>query len=102
MVPNGVKLRWAEGRPVINGWLSMACAFSAEIMAAQGYDALTIDLQHGFVGYEAATTMLQAMRASGVTPMVRVPWLDPGDIMKALDGGADFEKLVKATGARAD
>jgi 4-hydroxy-2-oxoheptanedioate aldolase len=32
--------------------------------------------------------MLQAMRASGVTPMVRVPWLDPADIMKALDAGA--------------
>lgn len=32
--------------------------------------------------------MLQAMRSSGVTPMVRVPWLDPADIMKALDAGA--------------
>ena len=32
--------------------------------------------------------MLQAMRASGVVPMVRVPWLDPGDIMKSLDAGA--------------
>ena len=30
----------------------------------------------------------QAMRASPVTPMVRVPWNAPGDIMKALDGGA--------------
>ena len=29
--------------------------------------------------------MLQAMRASGVTPMARVPWLEPGIIMKALD-----------------
>lgn len=88
MVPNGIRARWAEGKPVINGWLSMASSFAAEIMAAQGYDALTVDLQHGFVGYEAGTTMLQAMRASGVTPMVRVPWLDPGDIMKALDAGA--------------
>ena len=88
MIINGIRSKWTAGKPVINGWLSMASSFAAEIMAEQGYDSLTIDLQHGFVGYEAATSMLQAMRASGVTPMVRVPWLDPADIMKALDAGA--------------
>ncbi len=88
MIPNGIRHKWVEGKPVINGWLSIASPFVAEIMAAQGYDSVTIDLQHGFVGYEVATSMLQALRASGVTPMVRVPWLDPGDIMKALDAGA--------------
>jgi 4-hydroxy-2-oxoheptanedioate aldolase len=88
MIPNGIRKTWAAGKPVINGWLSIACPFTAEIMAAQGYDAVTIDLQHGLVGYEMATAMLQAMRASGVTPMVRAPWLDPAAIMKALDAGA--------------
>ncbi|MCD1266983.1 2,4-dihydroxyhept-2-ene-1,7-dioic acid aldolase [Shinella sumterensis] len=88
MIKNGVKQRWAEGKPVLNGWLSIANSFSAEIMAAQGYDSLTIDMQHGIVGYDGAVPMLQAMRASGVTPLVRVPWLDPADIMKALDAGA--------------
>jgi 4-hydroxy-2-oxoheptanedioate aldolase len=88
MIRNGVRQRWAEGRPVLNGWLSIANSFSAEIMAAQGYDSVTIDMQHGIVGYDGAVPMLQAMRASGVTPLVRVPWLDPADIMKALDAGA--------------
>lgn len=88
MTPNGIRRLWAEGKPVLNGWLSIANPFTAEIMAGQGYDAMTIDLQHGFVGYEAATAMLQAMKASPVTPMVRVPWLSAGDIMKALDAGA--------------
>ncbi len=32
--------------------------------------------------------MLQAVKASPVTPMARVPWLSAGDIMKALDAGA--------------
>ena len=32
--------------------------------------------------------MLQAMRASGVVPLARVPWLEPGIIMKVLDAGA--------------
>ncbi|NIY49886.1 HpcH/HpaI aldolase family protein [Cedecea colo] len=88
MKMNNLKSCWNEGRTVLNGWLSIANSFSAEIMAEQGYDSLTIDLQHGFVGYEQATQMLQAMRASGVAPMVRVPWLEPGIIMKALDAGA--------------
>jgi 4-hydroxy-2-oxoheptanedioate aldolase len=88
MNPNGIRKKWVDGKAVINGWLSTSSPFVAEIMAAQGYDSLSIDLQHGFVGYEAAGGMLQAMRASGVTPMVRVPWLDPADIMKALDAGA--------------
>jgi 4-hydroxy-2-oxoheptanedioate aldolase len=88
MIKNGIKSRWAEGKPVLNGWLSIASSFSAEIMAAQGYDSLTIDMQHGIVGYDGAVPMLQAMRASGLTPLVRVPWLDPADIMKALDAGA--------------
>ena len=88
MLPNGIRAQWSAGKPVINGWLSIACPFTAEIMAAQGYDSITIDLQHGLVGYEVATTMLQAMRASAVTPLVRVPWLDPAAIMKSLDAGA--------------
>lgn len=88
MTPNGIRQKWAEGKPVLNGWLSVANSFTAEIMSAQGYDAVTIDLQHGLVGYDTATAMLQAIRANPVTPMVRVPWLDPGDIMKALDAGA--------------
>lgn len=88
MKRNNIKSLWADGKPVLNGWLALACPFSAEIMAEQGYDSITIDLQHGLVGYEVATTMLQAMRASPVVPLVRVPWLDPGDIMKALDAGA--------------
>lgn len=88
MKQNNIKTLWDGGKAAINGWLSVACPFTAEIMAEQGYDSITIDLQHGLVGYEVATSMLQAMRASNVVPLVRVPWLDPADIMKALDAGA--------------
>ena len=88
MKPSRIKSLWAEGKPVLNGWLSIANAFSAEIMAEQGYDSITIDLQHGVVDYQAMVGMLQAMRASEVTPLVRVPWLDPAAMMRALDAGA--------------
>lgn len=88
MIENGIKAKWAAGQPTINGWLSIGNSFTAEVMAAQGYDSLTIDIQHGFLDYSDARTMLQALRASGATPLVRVPWNEPGIIMKSLDAGA--------------
>ncbi|WP_420391267.1 HpcH/HpaI aldolase family protein [Acuticoccus sp.] len=88
MIKNKLKERWAEGHATINGWLSIASTFSAEIMAAQGYDSLTVDLQHGGLDYGDALPMFQAMRASGVVPLARVPWNEPGIIMKMLDAGA--------------
>ena len=88
MIPNKLKRLWAEGKPTLNGWCSIGNAFTAEIMAAQGYDSITVDVQHGALDYSHLLPMLQAMRASGVVPMARVPWLEPGIIMKALDAGA--------------
>ncbi len=88
MTPNALKTAWAAGRPTLNGWLQIASPLAAEIMAEQGYDSLTVDLQHGVVDYADAVTMLQAIRARGAVPMARVPWLDPGAIMKMLDAGA--------------
>jgi 4-hydroxy-2-oxoheptanedioate aldolase len=88
MKASRIKALWASGKPVLNGWLSIPNAFTAEIMAEQGYDSMTIDLQHGLIDDGVALGMLQAMRASEVTPLVRVPWLDPAAIMKALDAGA--------------
>jgi 4-hydroxy-2-oxoheptanedioate aldolase len=88
MQANRIKTLWANRKPVLNGWLSIPNAFTAEILAEQGYDSITIDLQHGLIDYQIAVGMLQAMRASEVAPLVRVPWLDPAAIMKVLDAGA--------------
>jgi 4-hydroxy-2-oxoheptanedioate aldolase len=88
MIANKLKQLWSQGRPTINGWCSIGSPFTAEIMAAQGYDSVTVDLQHGALDYSNLLPMLQAMRASGVVPMARAPWLEPGIIMKALDAGA--------------
>ncbi len=88
MRPNNLRTLWANHKPVINGWLAIANGFSAEIMANQGWDSLTVDLQHGLLDYQAMTTMLQAISTTNTVPVVRVPWLEPGIIMKTLDAGA--------------
>ncbi|MDP7564433.1 MAG: aldolase/citrate lyase family protein, partial [Arenicellales bacterium] len=88
MQKNRLRQLWDRGKPALNGWCSIGNSFTAEIMAAQGYDSVTVDMQHGALDYSALLPMLQAMRASGATLMARVPWRDPGHIMKALDAGA--------------
>ena len=88
MIKNRLKELWAKDKATLNGWLSIGNSFTAEIMAAQGYDSITIDVQHGALDFSMLLPMFQAMRASKVVPMARVPWLEPGIIMKVLDAGA--------------
>lgn len=87
-MPNRLKEIWSRGDPVLNGWCSIGSPFSAEIMAAQGFDSVTIDGQHGALDYSSVLPMMQAMRASNAVILARVPWLDPAAIMKFLDAGA--------------
>ena len=88
MKKNNLKKIFAEGRAVVNGWLQIPNSFSAEVMAQQGWDSLTIDMQHGVVDYPNALQMLQAISTTDVVPMARVNWNEPGQIMKILDAGS--------------
>lgn len=88
MRPNTLRTLWQQDRAVVNGWLAIPHAFAAETMAHQGWDSLTIDLQHGVIDYAQMLGMLQAISTTPTVPVVRVPWLEPGIIMKSLDAGA--------------
>ena len=88
MRPNPLRTLWQSGGAAVNGWLAIANSFSAETMAHQGWDSLTIDLQHGVVDDAAMVGMLQAISTTPTVPIVRVPWLEPGILMKSLDAGA--------------
>jgi 4-hydroxy-2-oxoheptanedioate aldolase len=88
MRENRLRTLWKADKAAINGWLAVPSAFSAEVLAHQGWDTLTIDLQHGVIDYQAMVTMLQAISTTATVPVVRVPWLEPGIIMKSLDAGA--------------
>ena len=70
MRENAVKRLWQEDKPALGGWLSIGNSFSAEVMAHQELDWLCLDMQHGVIDYQAALTMLQAISATSVTPIV--------------------------------
>ena len=78
---------WDENKPVVNAWLSIPNSFTAEAFGKMGWDAITIDMQHGQSDYSSSIPMLQALSSSSSTPMVRVPWSEPGIIMRMLDLG---------------
>jgi 4-hydroxy-2-oxoheptanedioate aldolase len=88
MRENRLRTQWKADRTVVNGWLAIPNSFAAEVMAHQGWDSLTIDMQHGVIDYAALVPMLQAISTTATVPIVRVPWLEPGIVMKALDAGA--------------
>ena len=88
MRQNKLRQTWSAGEAVVNGWLAIPDGFSADTMAHQGWDSLTIDLQHGVVDYHSMIPMLQAISTTETVPVVRVPWLEPGILMKTLDAGA--------------
>ncbi len=85
---NNVKKVWASGKVVVNAWLAIPSGFSAEVIAQCGFDSVTVDMQHGVQDYQSMVQCFQAMNGHPVTPMVRVPWNEPGIIGKVLDGGA--------------
>ena len=87
MRKNKIKQMMNDGKPVINGWCAIPSTASAEAMAHQGWDSLTIDMQHGLVDYSNALPMLQTISTTDVTPLARVNWNEPGQIMKILDAG---------------
>src|SRR5918911_151717 len=87
MRENTIRTIWQRSGCVVNGWLSIPDGFAAEVSAHQGWDSLTIDLQHGLVDYQAAVRMLQGISTTPVIPLARVPWNEPGVIMKMLDAG---------------
>lgn len=78
---------WNEKGCVLNGWLAIPNSYSAEIMAHQNFDSLTIDMQHGPIDFQSAIEMLQAISTTDIVPLARVPWNEPSIAMRLLDAG---------------
>lgn len=79
---------WAGDQAAYGLWTSFADPAVAELEATSPFDYLCVDLQHGVPTFSELPHMLQAMRAAGRAPVVRVPVNEPTTIMRALDTGA--------------
>lgn len=99
---------FASGGTAVNGWCAIPSPVTAEIMGRAGFDLMTVDLQHGLIDYQSALTLLQVLQGLPAPVLARVPWNEPGIVMKCLDAGfsglicpmintaADARRLVEA------
>ena len=87
MKKNKLIENWKKNTPSLNAWLSIPNSFTAEAFSKMKWDSITIDLQHGQSDYQTCIPMLQGISSSECVPLARVPWNEPGIIMKLLDLG---------------
>lgn len=88
MRTNRLREALQRGETAVSGWLSADSPYLAEVLSHSGYDAVTVDLQHGMFGLDRAIALLQAVSAGPAVPMARCASLSPGEIGKLLDAGA--------------
>lgn len=108
MAIDRVRERWEAGQTALNAWLVLEGGTSAAAVAAAGFDAVTVDLQHGRATEASLAELARAIEAAGAVPFARLRWNDPAEVMRTLDLGvrglicpmvgtrADAERLVAA------
>lgn len=82
-----LKSHFATGGIAVNGWCAIPSPVCAEIVGRAGFDITTVDLQHGLIDYQTGLSMLQVLQGLPAPVLVRVPWNEPGIVMKCLDAG---------------
>ncbi len=83
-----LKARWQRDEVTLGAWCMIPSSLTAEILAKGGFDWVLVDMQHGCMDYQTAVEMIRAIDLAGITPIVRVPWNEPGIVGRMLDAGA--------------
>ena len=84
---NHFKRAIRAGKQQIGLWVSLASAYSAEIVAGSGFDWLLIDGEHSPNDPPSVLPQLQAMAPYPAMPIVRPAWNDKVLIKRYLDIG---------------
>jgi 4-hydroxy-2-oxoheptanedioate aldolase len=77
------------GATVYSGWCGLASPLVAEVIAREGFAAVTIDMQHGLWDIAATVGAIASIQQGGAAPVVRVPLGDFATASRALDFGAE-------------
>jgi 2-keto-3-deoxy-L-rhamnonate aldolase RhmA len=87
-IQNKVKEKLRNGRPTFGSWLMIGDLASAEIMAAAGFDWITVDMEHTPITYHILPALLSGIQGRGVDAFVRIEDNNPAVIKRVLDCGA--------------
>ncbi len=89
MYPSTIRTKLATGGAVLStSMFSREPNVAHTIYSTVRPDWVWIDQEHSPWGTESSWPICVQGRILGVSPVIRVPWNDPGDIKKAYDAGA--------------
>lgn len=81
-------LKRAGNTPPLGTWLMSASPLVAEAAGHAGFDWGVVDMEHSPLDLMHVVHVLQAIAATRMVPIVRVPWNDTVTIKRVLDAGA--------------
>ena len=89
LLRNPLKEKLSRGEPVYSMTVRLVRTTDiASIAHSAGFDSVYIDMEHSSFPLEAAGQICMACTGLGVTPLVRVPGLEPFFIARVMDAGA--------------
>ncbi|OZC57090.1 aldolase [Rhodococcus sp. RS1C4] len=89
LLHNFAKEKLSRGEPVYSMTVRLVRTIDiASIAHTAGFDTVYIDLEHSSFSLQDAGQICMACNHLGVTPLVRVPDLDPALIARVMDSGA--------------
>ncbi len=88
MRPNQIRITLQAGRPSLGAWLNLASPLAAEVMAAAGFEWLTLDAEHSAYDLDLIAHCFRAIEARGAVPLARAWDHDPVTLARLLDAGA--------------
>jgi 4-hydroxy-2-oxoheptanedioate aldolase len=84
-----MRSRFAAGETLFTAWSAMTSPHLAGVIAATGYDAVTLDMQHGAHDVASIFACTESVRRTGAHVVVRVPVGANDMVSRALDFGAE-------------
>jgi 2-keto-3-deoxy-L-rhamnonate aldolase RhmA len=81
-------LKAAGGHQPLGTWIVSASPIVAEAVGHAGFDWCVVDMEHAPLDAMGVLHLLQALSATKLVPVVRVPWNDAVTIKRVLDVGA--------------
>ncbi|MDZ4781378.1 MAG: aldolase/citrate lyase family protein [Planctomycetia bacterium] len=88
MRSNPVKRILRDGKPSFGTWLSLGDLYATRVLARQGWDWLTLDIEHSAIDWSQAAMIFAAVADAGCVPLARVPRGSHDYIKRVLDAGA--------------
>ncbi|KAG5984939.1 hypothetical protein E4U55_002521 [Claviceps digitariae] len=85
---NRLKAAFQQGRQSMGMWQMLPGANVSRVLARSGVDWVMVDCEHGNIDDGAMHEAVPAIAALGVSPLVRLPDLQPWMVKRALDAGA--------------